>query len=340
MASPDNPFLQTLLARAARRPQRIILPEGEDPRIQRAACTAAAMGVAHPILLGPVERIRTSLPDPDAAVILRDPVHCDRLAAYADRYCQRRKAEDLTHAEALEAVTEPLGYAAMAVRSGDADGMLGGAVHTTAATLRAALKIIGPAPGVTTVSSFFIMIAIDNANPLPAQSLFADCALNIDPDSATLASIGLSTAQSARILLPEEPRVAFLSFSTAGSGRHASVDTVRTATERLSRQQPDLQILGEIQFDAAIDPAIGRRKSPDGSYPGLPNVFIFPDLNAANIGYKIAERLGRMMAVGPVLQGLALPVNDLSRGCSDSDILAMLAITSLQADTEGLQQPD
>jgi len=333
MADPaaDIPFLQTLFARAARTPKRIILPEGEDSRVQHAACTAARMGLAQPILLGRVERIAAALPDPDTTVTIQDPGTCPHLPAYAALYRERRKADGPSHNDAFEAVTAPLGHAAMAVHSGDADGMLGGAIHTTAETLRTALQIIGPAPGVTTVSSFFLMLAVDDANPLRAASLFADCALNINPDSDDLASIGLSTAQSARIFLAEEPLVAFLSFSTAGSSRHPAVDTVHAAARHLQQRAPALRVLGEIQFDAAIDPTIGQRKAPDGTFPGLPNVFIFPNLDAGNISYKIAERLGRMMAIGPVLQGLARPANDLSRGCSASDILAMIAITSLQA---------
>ncbi len=327
----SHPFLEDLFTRAVAAPGRIILPEGEDPRVCRAACTAAAEGLAHPILLGNPESIRNILPDRDIPVTIRDPATCSRIADYTSRYADIRHAEGLSRQDAEQAVLAPPGYAAMAVRCGDADGMLGGAVHTTAEILRAALKIIGPARGVRTVSSFFLMLDTIQPARLDVPSLFADCALIIDPDSDELAAIAQAATGSARTFLATDPIVAFLSFSTAGSGRHPRVETVRLAAERLRRDNPHLAVLGDIQFDAAIDRDIGQRKNPQATFPGRPNVFIFPNLDAGNIGYKIAERVGKMMAIGPILQGLAHPANDLSRGCSESDILAMIAITSLQA---------
>ena len=328
---PDDSFLGRVFRRSAADPQVIILPEGEDSRVQAAAVTASRMDVARPVLLGNVDRIRKSITGQDGSLEVIDPSCDGKLDAYADEYLHCRRHRHPTNADAMAAVSSPLGYAAMAVRLGDAGGTLGGAVHTTADTIRSALQIIGKSPGVETVSSFFIMVADAAHHQVKGEFLFADCALVVAPTAEQLASIGGCAAESARLMLGRKPVVAFLSFSTAGSGRHERVDIVREAAGMMQQRSPDLKVVGEIQLDAAIDPSIGSRKMPGGMFPGLPDVFVFPNLDAGNIGYKIAERLGGMKAIGPVLQGLSKPANDLSRGCSEADILAMLAITSMQA---------
>ena len=218
----------------------------------------------------------------------------------------------------------------MMVRQGDADGTIAGAVATTADTIRAALRIIGRAPGTKLVSSFFLMFPAEGPGPFADRVLFADCALVVEPDAFELADIALNSARSALAFLDEAPRVAMLSFSTAGSAAHPRAETVRKAADIARRSWPELEIEGEIQFDAAIDAAIRARKAPHSRLRNTPNVFVFPGLDSANIGYKIAQRVGGMAAVGPVLQGLAKPANDLSRGCTAEDILSLIAVTSVQ----------
>lgn len=324
-------FLGRVFSRSRTDPQVIVLPEGEDSRIQSAAIAACRSGIAKPVLLGDIDSIHRMIGGRVEDLEVVDPRKCPHIDEYVEEYLVLRRHRQPTSDEARKAVSSPLGYAAMAVHSGKAGGTLAGAVHTTADTIRTALQIIGRKPGIETVSSFFIMLADDDQHPLSGEYLFADCALNIDPTASQLASIGSCTAESAMLMLDRKPVVAFLSFSTAGSGSHERVDTVREAVQQLRREEPDLAVVGEIQLDAAVDPEIGKRKNKDGTFPGIPDVYVFPNLDAGNIGYKIAERFGRMKAVGPVLQGLNRPANDLSRGCSEDDILAMIAITSMQA---------
>ena len=219
----------------------------------------------------------------------------------------------------------------MMVRQNHADGTIGGAVNTTADTLRAALQIIGRSPNVDTVSSFFIMIADKPHHPFQGPVIFADCAMVIDPTALQLAQIGETAALSASTILGIKPKVAFLTFSTAGSGAHERVQRIREAIQIAKVNYPDWIIEEELQFDAALDPTLRKRKAPNLNLDVPPNVFVFPNLEAGNIGYKIAERVGGMKAVGPVLQGLAKPANDLSRGSKVEDILSLIAITGLQA---------
>ncbi|MDO5706155.1 MAG: phosphate acyltransferase, partial [Paracoccus sp. (in: a-proteobacteria)] len=227
------------------------------------------------------------------------------------------------------AMLDPIRQAAMMVRLGLADGTVGGAVATTADTVRAALQIIGRAPDTPVVSSFFLMQPPEGS--ADGAMIFSDCGLVIAPDAAELAAIALSAAESCRQLLAEQPRIAFLSFSTAGSAEHASLSRIREALARVRAAAPDIEVDGELQFDAALDDAIRARKAPGSPLSGRPNIFIFPDLAAGNIGYKIAQRLGGLTAVGPILQGLAKPANDLSRGCTTQDIIAAIAVTAVQA---------
>lgn len=314
---PLDRIFQT--ARAANR--HIILPEGGDPRICEAAARAVDQGLARITLMGGQAAGCDSIDAGDAP----------DLAMLADTYADLRRAKGVTSQQALDAMRDPIAQAAMRVRLGQADGTVGGAVATTADTVRAALQIIGRAPDAGIVSSFFLMLSCAPDAPFKGGMIFADCGLVIDPDAAALADIAVSAAQSCRQLLGEEPRVALLSFSTAGSAEHPSLHKIRDALDRVRQRAPDLEIDGEIQFDAALDDAIRAKKAPGSRLSGRPNVFIFPDLASGNIGYKIAQRLGGVTAIGPVLQGLALPANDLSRGCSVDDIIAAIAVTAVQA---------
>lgn len=303
---------------AARRLNRhIILSEGDDPRMIEAARRITEDGLARITLMG----------GPELPGIARiEAATAPDLAELAEAWHQMRAAKGMTAERALADMRDPIRQAAMRVRLGQADGTVGGAVATTAETVRAALQIIGKAPGAGIVSSFFLMQGAGREG-----MIFSDCGLVIAPDAAELAAITRAAAQSCRQVLGVEPRVAMLSFSTAGSAEHPSLHRIREALALVRAAEPDLAVDGEMQFDAALDPAIRARKAPDSPLSGPANVFIFPDLNAGNIGYKIAQRLGGLTAVGPILQGLAKPANDLSRGCDADDIIAATAITALQS---------
>lgn len=312
--------LERIFDRARKANRHIILPEGEDPRVRDAAAQAIAMGIARITLMnGSV---------PGAARI--DAADAPDLPELAQAYFRLREAKGMTPDRAAATMRDPIAQAAMRVRLGQADGTVGGAVATTADTVRAALQIIGRAPGTPIVSSFFLMQPPETAGGAGAM-IFSDCGLVIQPDAAELAAIALSSAESCRNLLGEAPRIAFLSFSTTGSADHPSLDRIRAAIAHVRAARPDLEVDGEMQFDAALDDAIRARKAPGSPLTGRPNVFVFPDLAAGNIGYKIAERLGGVAAIGPILQGLARPANDLSRGCSADDVLAAIAVTAVQA---------
>jgi phosphate acetyltransferase len=318
-------------------PRHILLSEGEDPRVQAAAARAAAEGLARITLLGNPARVLPALGDlgsAPGAVSVIDPATAPDLDQLAAECHRLRAAKGVTLEEARNLVRDPLVQAALRVRLGQADGTVGGAVATTADTVRAALQYIGRAPGIATVSSFFLMLSCAKDAPIKGGMVFADCGLVITPTAAELADIARASAASARALLHEPPRVALLSFSTAGSAEHDSLARIREALERVRESDPDLEIDGEIQFDAAIDDAIRSRKAPGSRLSGRPNVFVFPDLASGNIGYKIAQRLGGLTAIGPVLQGLNRPANDLSRGCSADDVLAVIAVTSAQCGTK------
>ncbi len=314
----------------------ISLCEGSDPRIVAGALAAHAAELADVILVGVHADIEATLKDLGASasdgVTIHDPATSDLTEEFAQAYFELRQHKGVDQAKARKAAESALVYAAMLVRSGRATGTVGGAVHTTGDIVRTAIQVIGMAPDAGMVSSFFLMYPPENAMPGARAMLYSDCGLVIDPSAAELSRIALASSNSARALLCVDPKIAMLSFSTKGSAKHAAVDKVIEATETLRQTAPDLEVDGELQFDAAFVPSVGDRKSPGSSVAGQANVMIFPNLDAGNIGYKITQRLGGYSAIGPVLQGLAQPANDLSRGCSAEDVTQMIAVTALQAD--------
>ena len=326
--------MKKLHTRARHYDKRIVLPEGEDPRALQAVEVLLAEQIARPVLLGNEDRIRAVAAERGVAlphnVPILDPARSERAGDYAQELFQLRKHRGMTYEQAREAVKDVLYFGALMVRRGEADGSVAGAAHATADVLRAAIHCIGVDEASALVSSFFLMILADG-RPVT----FADCAVVPTPDVEQLASIGIDAARSHRLLTGEEPRVAFLSFSTRGSADHPAVDLVREAAARARAQRPDLAIDGEFQFDTAFVPSVAERKAPGSEVAGDANVFVFPNLDAGNIGYKIAQRIGGAEAFGPVLQGLKKPANDLSRGADAEDIVNVVAITAILAGQEG-----
>jgi phosphate acetyltransferase len=309
-----------------------VLAEGHDERIIEAAAKLVAGGGCEVTLVCPGEQRQPTHDElAERGVDIADPAADPRREVLAEHLYQRRAAKGLSQDEALAAVEDPLYFASLMVATGAADASVGGAVRTTADTVRAALHCIGPAPGLRTVSSAFIMIHPDPKWGDDGVMVFADCAVLPDPDSVQLAEIALSAAATFRSIVGGEPKVALLSFSTKGSAAHPLVDKVTAARVELESRGADFLFDGELQLDAALLAGVGEKKAPGSAVAGQANVLVFPDLNAGNITYKAVERLGGARALGPLMQGLAKPANDLSRGCSAGDIVQTSYLSLLQA---------
>jgi len=323
--------------KAAQTKRTIVLPEGTEPRMIVAAQEVVKEGFAVPVLLGNQAKIAEIVAQQkvDAALLTCiDPETAAELDLYVQTYSDMRaqRGKPVSAEEAVSTMKNPLYFGAMMVHLGAAAGSLAGAVNTTGNVISAAARVIGTKPGIKTASSFFIMVLKDKNFGHNGVLIYADCALLPNPDAATLADIALATAESARKIVGLEPKIAMLSFSTKGSAEHELVDKVREATRIAKEKAPHLQIDGELQADAALIPSIGERKSPGSPVAGKANILIFPNLDVGNIAYKLTERLAGAKAVGPIMQGFAKPVNDLSRGCSAEDIADMVAMTSVLAD--------
>jgi phosphate acetyltransferase len=332
-------LLDEIKAKAASLKKTIVLCEGEDKRVIEAAAEITKQGIAKIVLIGNEEECKKVAPNVDLKGIkLVDPLTSDKTQTYANILYEARKAKGMTEEEALKQAKDRTMFGALMLKAGDVDGYVSGACHSTANTLRPGLQVIKTAPGIKTVSSCFIMIAPNGENKYNPDgvAVFADCAINIEPDAQQLADIAISSAKTAKAIAGIEPRVAMLSFSTKGSGNDdkffKSVPKVQEATALAKAMAPELALDGEFQFDAAVAPEVGQLKAPGSAVAGHANVFVFPNINAGNIGYKIAQRFGGYMAIGPVCQGFAKPLNDLSRGCNVEDIVATVAVTALQAE--------
>jgi phosphate acetyltransferase len=326
-------FIDEIKERAMSDKKTIVLPETEDVRTYEAAEAVLKQGVANLILVGSkaeIEKNGKGFDISGAAIV--DPAISEKTESYVAKLVELRQKKGMTEEQARELLlSNYLYYGVMMVKMGEADGMVSGACHSTADTLRPCLQILKTKPGTKLVSAFFLMVVPDCDMGAEGTFIFGDAGLEQNPDPEKLANIALSSAESFRVLTGKEPIVAMLSHSTKGSAKHPDVDKVVEATRLAKEMAPDLMLDGELQLDAAIVPEVGASKAPGSSVAGRANVLIFPDLDAGNIGYKLVQRLGKAEAYGPLTQGIAAPVNDLSRGCNSSDIEGVIAITAVQA---------
>lgn len=326
---------QLIREKAKKNPKIIVLPEGEEPRMIKAAETIINEGLASLILLGIEENINSKAQELGVnlsnKIQIINPKASEKFEEYAESYYQLRKHKGVSLDEAYQLLENPLYFGALMVYHDDADGLVAGSINATGDVFRPALQTIKTAPGINIVSSSFIMVVPDCPYGEKGVMVFADCALNPEPNAEQLADVAIASATTGKALVGFEPRVAMLSFSTKGSGKHPLVDKVIEATKIAKEKKPELLIDGELQADAALIPSIGERKAPNSKIAGKANVLIFPDLHSGNIAYKLIERLAKAEAIGPISQGMKKPVNDLSRGCSVEDIVNVVAITVLQA---------
>ena len=319
-------FLARMKSAAKADKKTIVLPEGEDPRTIEAAKKIVEEGLANLVILGNPDEIKID------GVTVIDPRTAEKKQAYAEKFAELRAKKGVTLPEALEQMNDATYFGTMMVKMGDADGLVSGACHSTANTLRPALQILKTAPGTKLVSAFFIMCTKTPEYGAEGTLMFADCGLNIDPNADELSEIAIASAASWKAFMGDvEPKVAMLSFSTKGSAKGEVPEKVQEATKLANEKAPELALDGDLQLDAALVQSVADLKAPGSEVAGHANILVFPDLEAGNIGYKLVQRFGGAEAYGPILQGIAKPVNDLSRGCSADDIVGVVAITAVQA---------
>ncbi len=327
-------FISSIKERARKDIKKIVLPEASDVRILKAAEIALSEAYAEIVLVGNEASIKAMAEENNidiAKAIIVDPLNSEKSKEYAENLYELRKAKGMTLEQAEELVKDEVYYGMMMVKMNDADGLVSGAIHSTSDTLRPALQILKTAPGTKLVSAFFLMVVPNCEFGENGVFVFGDCGLNENPNAEQLAEIAASSSQSFEKLVGKEAKVAMLSYSTMGSAKSELTQKVIDATNIVKENYPEIKVDGEMQLDAAIVPSVGKSKAPNSEIAGCANTLIFPDLNAGNIGYKLTQRLAKAEAYGPLCQGIARPVNDLSRGCSAEDVAGVVAITAVQA---------